>query len=129
LPGYGRIVRVRKTGEFGRRISPIATSYQPPPRESYGNEATLQTSETRRSDTIFGIKKPSQSLQLPIYTPPDQEAEETGESVQGYAYPAPDSPTSEGYDFNKPPISEFPIDSEEPQQQIYEEDPVRLTYH
>jgi len=129
IPGRGRLVRVRKTGEFGRRITPISTSYQPPPRDTTGNDPYFETAETRRSgsnNVVFGIKKPSQSLQLPIYTPPDQEAEESGENVQGYAYPDPNSPAPTDYNKNnqKPPILEFPQQEVDEPGQNLDEAPV-----
>jgi len=114
---------VRKTGEYGKRIDPIATYYQPPTRNFRGNEPRLDTSETRRFSRVIGIPKPSQQLQLPVYTQTDQEPQETVESPQGYAFP--NAPKRRGGGRKSPPVAPYSYPRSEEEKQSLDESPVK----
>jgi hypothetical protein len=106
--GARRVIKVRKTGEFGRKLNiapPLSQLYEPPKR-FVELDPFYQTSETRNNYIgLGGIPKPSQKLELPSYSHPgddiqiDSIAAETGDSPQGYAataYPDPDSESIHG---------------------------------
>ncbi|OXA57621.1 hypothetical protein Fcan01_08481 [Folsomia candida] len=128
--GARRVLKVRKTGEFGRRIAPSLSQLYEPPKRVSSLDPFLQTSETRNSvSSVNGIRKPSQKLELPSFDldlQSDSVPAETGESLQGYAYPDPDSEgAAGGYDFNPmkvkhPAVAEYPEPDPEERQRIEE---------